>query len=158
MDGLQKNSERYFLLYRITGRWGGERRRRQFEVRISKFVMGIEDMVQPDRNFPGVDPAAESEVLAVAREVARIARRVLRDRQYRVFLYGSWVSGGARPRSDIDIGIAGPEPVDPSAMQQIREASDVLPTLYSVEIVDFARAPATFRAEATARTLELEPA
>jgi predicted nucleotidyltransferase len=120
--------------------------------------MGLKDMVKGDRNFLGVDPPVESEVLAVAREVARIARGVLRDRQYRVFLYGSWVSSGARPRSDIDIGIAGPEPVDPSAMQQIREACDILPTLYSVEIVDFARAPAAFRAEATSRTLELEPA
>jgi len=113
-------------------------------------------MSQGKQGDQGIAAAQEPEVLIVARKVANIAKRVLGERPYRVFLYGSWVSGGARPRSDIDIGIVGPEPVEPGAMQQIREACDALPSLYTVEIVDFARVTAAFRAEASTRTLELE--
>jgi len=101
-------------------------------------------------------PAAE--VLEVARQVAGIVRRVIGDRAYRVFLFGSWASGEARRRSDIDIGIEGPARVDPAMMLQIREACEALPTLFTIEIVDFASAAMNFRKEATARILELEGA
>lgn len=98
------------------------------------------------------------EVLAVARQVAAIVRRVMRDPAYRVFLFGSWASGDARERSDIDIGIEGPGPVDPEAMLEIRAACETLPTLYTIEVVDFAQLAPDFRKEAKSRVLELEPA
>lgn len=98
------------------------------------------------------------EVLEVARQVAGIVRRVIGDRAYRVFLFGSWASGEARRRSDIDIGIQGPRRVDPALMLEIREACEALPTLFTIEIVDFATVASNFRQEATARILELEAA
>lgn len=102
-----------------------------------------------------VQPPAP-EVLEVAHQVAGIVRRVIGDEAYRVFLFGSWASGEARGRSDIDIGIEGPTSVDPVAMLEIREACESLPTLFTVEIVDFARAAANFRKQAASRVLELE--
>ena len=102
------------------------------------------------------DKLSESEVLSVARRVAAIVRRVTGDPAYRVFLFGSWASGEARERSDIDIAIDGPAPVTPGAMFEIRNACDALPTLYTIEIVDFAQVAPNFRKEA--RLVEVEPA
>jgi predicted nucleotidyltransferase len=101
---------------------------------------------------------AEPEVLSLARQVATIVRRVTGDPAYRVFLFGSWASREARERSDIDIGIEGPGPVDPEMMLEIRAASEALPTLYTVEVVDFAQVAPDFRKEAKSRVLELGPA
>lgn len=104
-----------------------------------------------------VEPPA-ADVLEVARQVVGIVRRVIGDRAYRVFLFGSWASGEARRRSDIDIGIQGPGRVDPALMLEIREACEALNTLFTIDIVDFASAAASFRKEATVRILELEGA
>ena len=109
----------------------------------------------PVQNQRAVQPPA-TEAFEVARQVAAIVRRVIRDQAYRVFLYGSWASGEARGRSDIDIGIEGPARVDPALMLQIREACEALPTLFTIEIVDFACVGMSFRKQATARVLELE--
>ena len=95
------------------------------------------------------------EVLAVARQVTAIARRVIADPAYRVFLFGSWATGTARERSDIDIGIEGPAPVDPGAMIEIREACGRLGTLRTVDIVDFSRLARGIRESAAAHVLDL---
>src|SRR5574341_496507 len=100
----------------------------------------------------------DQEVLFVARRVAAIVRQVTGDPAYRTFLFGSWASGEAGERSDIDIGIEGPAEVRPAAMVEIREACEALPTLYTVELVDFARAPREFARHATSSILEVEPA
>ena len=105
---------------------------------------------------PRTETPLEPEVWSVARQVAAIVRRVTGDPAYRVFLFGSWGSGEARERSDIDIGIDGPAPVAPAAMFEIRNACETLQTLYTIEIVDFAQVAPNFRKEA--RLLELEPA
>lgn len=104
-----------------------------------------------------VAPAVDPEVLAIARQVAGIVRRVLGDPAYRVYLFGSWVAGGAAPRSDIDIGIEGPAPVPPAAMVTIRDACEALPTLRAVDLVDLARVAADFRGGLVARLVESEP-
>ncbi len=102
--------------------------------------------------------AGVAEVLTVARQVAAIVRRVTGDPGYHAILYGSWATGDARERSDIDIGILGPKPVDPGAMLEIRDACEALPTLYTIELVDLAKLPEAFKREAVARSMELEPA
>jgi predicted nucleotidyltransferase len=107
---------------------------------------------------PRAGKPPDPEVLSIARQVAMIVGRVTRDPAYRVFLFGSWVSGEARERSDIDIGIDGPAKVVPSAMLEIREACEALPTLYTIEVVDFTEVAPDFRKGAMSRHLELEPA
>ncbi len=98
------------------------------------------------------------EVLDVVRRVAAIVRRTTADPRYRVVLFGSWMSGRAVERSDIDIGILGPCEVDPAAMTEIREACEALPTLHVVDLVDLAGVSAELRNVALAEGLEVEPA
>ena len=81
----------------------------------------------------------------VARFAASVVRRHLPDPAYRVFLFGSRATGTARDRSDIDIGIEGPVPVPRQALAAIEDELEEAPTLYTVEIVDFARVSESFR-------------
>lgn len=65
--------------------------------------------------------------------------------RYRVFFFGSRVIGRGDDRSDIDVGIEGPEPIPFHIMAGIRAQADALPTLYKVDVVDFARVSPRFR-------------
>lgn len=57
--------------------------------------------------------------------------------RFGVFLFGSQASGKARRRSDIDIGIIGPEPVSPSLLSQLQDIFEESDLLYTVDLVDF---------------------
>ena len=81
----------------------------------------------------------------VARFAAAVVRRHVPDPSYRIFLFGSRAAGTARERSDIDIGIEGPAPVPRVTLAAIEDDLDEAPTLYSIEVVDFARVSETFR-------------
>jgi uncharacterized protein len=87
----------------------------------------------------------------IARFAAAIVRRHLPDPAYRVFLFGSRAAGTARDRSDIDIGIEGPAPVPSLALAAIEDELDEAPTLYTIEVVDFARVSDAFRLVARER-------
>lgn len=58
-------------------------------------------------------------------------------KKYKVFFFGSRVMGKGSERSDIDIGIEGPEPVPWNAMMDIKEAFEEMPILYKIDVVDF---------------------
>lgn len=87
----------------------------------------------------------------VARHAAAIVRRHLPDPAYRIFLFGSRASGTAHDRSDIDIGIEGPTPVPRATLVAIEDEIDEAPTLYTIEIVDFARVSDSFKRVAADR-------
>lgn len=83
---------------------------------------------------------------AVAAEfAAAVIRRHLSDPAYHVFLFGSRATGKAGERSDIDLGIEGPRPVPRPALTAIQDELEEAPTLYSFDVVDFARVPEKFR-------------
>ena len=86
-----------------------------------------------------------------AKFAAEVIRRHLPDPAYRVFLFGSRATGSARERSDIDIGVEGPAPVPRAALAAIQDELDEAPTLYTIEVVDFARVPEKFRQVAERR-------
>lgn len=86
-----------------------------------------------------------------ARNAAAIVRRHLPDPFYRVFLFGSRATGTAHARSDIDIGIDGPAAVPGAVLAAIEDELDEAPTLYTIEIVDFARVSEAFRRVARER-------
>ena len=86
-----------------------------------------------------------------ARFAASVIRRHVADSAYRVFLFGSRATGSARDRSDIDIGIEGPAPVPWAALAAIQDELEEAPTLYTIEVVDFARVPEKFRRVAERR-------
>lgn len=95
------------------------------------------------------------DALQAVRDAERMALDIVRahlpDRAYRVFLFGSRAGGTAHERSDIDIGIEGPRAVPHETLAAIVETIDEMPTLYSVDVVDFARVPETFRSVARER-------
>ncbi len=64
---------------------------------------------------------------------------------YRVFFFGSRVSGTHSPQSDIDLGIEGKSPVPGATMTRIREDLEDLPFLYTIDLVDFTQVSEEFR-------------
>lgn len=82
------------------------------------------------------------------REVSKIIGKYLDSRSYRVFFFGSRVKGINFPRSDIDIGIEGPEEIPAAIKFKIEEEIARLPTLYKIDIVDFKEVSEDFRKEA----------
>jgi len=81
----------------------------------------------------------------LTKEILEIVGRHLDLKKYTVFFFGSRVSGKGSERSDIDIGIEGQEPVSDGALARIREEIEELPTLYSIDVIDFARAEDDFK-------------
>jgi uncharacterized protein len=88
---------------------------------------------------------ATRDPMDAAKFAASVIRRHLPDTAYRVFLFGSRATGSAGERSDIDIGIEGPVPVGRAALAAIEDELEEAPTLYTIEIVDFARVSEKFR-------------
>ena len=86
-----------------------------------------------------------------AKFAASVIRRHLPDPAYRVFLSGSRATSSAGERSDIDIGIEGPAPVPRAALAAIHDELEEAPTLYTIDVVDFARAHEQFRRVAQTR-------
>lgn len=82
---------------------------------------------------------------------ASVVRRHVTDPAFRIFLFGSRAEGSAHARSDIDIGIEGPDPVPPHILSLILEELEEAPTLYTIDVVDFARVPERFRRVARRR-------
>lgn len=73
----------------------------------------------------------------------------------RVFLFGSRAAGTARERSDFDIGIDGPTPLPSAVKFRIEDRLEQLPTLYKIDVVDFATVSSAFRQYALQHTEDL---
>ena len=94
-----------------------------------------------DRLCEGDPEAAAQVFLAYEPFLRLVVRRHLPDPAYRIFLFGSRATGAGRPNSDIDVGIEGPGPVPREALAAIDEELEEAPTLYTIDVVDFARLP-----------------
>lgn len=86
------------------------------------------------------------------KQILEILGRHLDLAQYRVFFFGSRVDGTAGERSDIDLGIEGPEPIPFETIVAIKEEIRRLPLLYHIDVVDFCRVASDFRAVASRHT------
>ncbi len=84
----------------------------------------------------------------LTRQLLAIVGRYLDMSAYHIFYFGSRVSGKGDERSDIDVGIQGPKPVPFQTLERIREEVQELPTLYTIDVVDFSAAEERFRAVA----------
>jgi len=88
------------------------------------------------------------------KEILEIVRKYLDINCFKIFFFGSrvnpvrnktqtasaisnGVNGKADERSDIDIGIEGPDPISLEVIAQIKDEISNLPTLYHIDIVDF---------------------
>ena len=97
------------------------------------------------------------EIEEIKKEVARIVREELkRDSiKHRAFFFGSRISGTASPRSDLDVGIEGKEALSSDIFRSIKTRCEALPTLYSIDIVDFANIGDDFKKVALRHTEEI---
>lgn len=62
-----------------------------------------------------------------------------------VFFFGSRVTGTASQRSDIDVGIDAGMPIDAEVFFKIQEEIEDIPTLYTIDVVDFSQVSPKFR-------------
>lgn len=82
------------------------------------------------------------------KEILEIAGKYLDLKKYKVFFFGSRVKGKNFPRSDIDIGVLGKEPIPIEIKFKIEEELEELPTLYKFDLVDFSEVSKDFKKEA----------
>lgn len=87
------------------------------------------------------------------KELLEIIGKRLDLSQYKVFFFGLRVTNSGTDRSDIDVGIEGPEPVSGLLIEDIKEEIDRLPTLYTIDIVDIHQVTSKFR-EVALREIE----
>ena len=69
---------------------------------------------------------------------------------YEAFFFGSRVSGTAAARSDLDVGIEGVVPLPAQKLRSIKARVESLPTLYSIDVVDFSALTEEFKKVAKA--------
>lgn len=81
------------------------------------------------------------------KEILAILEKHLDLTDYRVFFFGSRVAGKGTERSDIDVGVDG-KSIPWSVWYEIREEIEAIPTLYTIDIVDFSTTTRRFRAVA----------
>jgi len=82
------------------------------------------------------------------KQILEIIGKHLDLRSYRVFFFGSRVAERNTGRSDIDIGIEGPQKIPARVSGEIRESLDNLPTLYRFDVVDFKKVTPEFKKQA----------
>lgn len=80
------------------------------------------------------------------KQILKIIGRHLDLKDYRVFFFGSRVSGKSREASDIDVGIEGEKPLPAGALSKIHDGIEELPVLYKIDVVDFATVNEKFKA------------
>ena len=93
--------------------------------------------------------------LSLRRAIRECVHKVLDLERYELFVFGSEASGVADRRSDIDIGILGPQPIPGAVMQHIREELETLRTLRAFDVVDFSSVDESLKAEALAHAERL---
>lgn len=79
------------------------------------------------------------------KEILKIVGKHLDLKKYKVFFFGSRVTGRGDDRSDIDIGIEGQKEVPYGIIFDIKEDIDKsIPILYKIDVVDFTNADKNF--------------
>ena len=85
----------------------------------------------------------------IKKEIVEIVGRYIDLNQYKLFFFGSRITGKGNDRSDIDLGIKGEKVVPIKAMSNIKEDLENLSTLYTIDIVDFSKVSFDFNKFAT---------
>lgn len=90
------------------------------------------------------------------KEISGIVAKYLNLKDYKIFFFGSRVTGENSERADIDIAIRGPQAVPLATMAKIEEEIDNLPTLYKIDVVDFQTVSPEFRQVASQKIEMIE--
>lgn len=80
------------------------------------------------------------------KSACELRRELLMGRQ--VILFGSRASQQYKERSDFDIGILGEKSLSIVDFYKLKDVLDELPTLYTIDLVDFNKVSESFRNEA----------
>ena len=88
-------------------------------------------------------PALRDEPLR--RAIRETISRIVDLSSHEVFIFGSEAGPDRNDRSDIDVGILGPQAIPGSVMHRIREELEGLRTLRTFDVVDFARVDESFK-------------
>lgn len=91
------------------------------------------------------------------KEILEAIGKHLNLKTHRVFFFGSRVTGKGSDRSDIDVGIEGPQEIPLLTMAHIKEEIEQLPTLYTIDVVDFKAIPEKFGIVAKQHIELIEP-
>ncbi|WP_440998208.1 nucleotidyltransferase family protein [Arhodomonas sp. SL1] len=94
--------------------------------------------------------AASSTARRRVTELVGQAAEAIREelgRDTRIIWFGSWVSGHAVDRSDIDLAIEPAQRLDPPQRERLRERLEALPTLYSFDLVMLPEVASRLRGE-----------
>ena len=85
------------------------------------------------------------------KDILRVLQKYLDLKKYKVFLFGSRVSGKGDQRSDVDIGIQGERPIAYDIWAKIVGEIEEIPVLYKLDLIDFARVSEQFKQVALSR-------
>jgi uncharacterized protein len=85
---------------------------------------------------------------ALQRNIKDIVYKYLDNNQYNIFFFGSRVQEKGDERSDIDIGIKGSKPIPVNVFETIKDKIEEIPTLYTIDIVDFQKVSPEFKSVA----------
>ena len=85
------------------------------------------------------------EIEEVKKEVIKILKSELTATSVNAFFFGSRVTGTNNPTSDLDIGIESTTSVPENIMRSIKARCAAIPTLYSIDIVDFSMISEDFK-------------
>lgn len=91
------------------------------------------------------------------KEILDIVGKYVDLKTIQVFFFGSRVSGKGTDRSDIDVGIEGPDKIEAAVMGNIKDEIESLPTLYTIDIVDLASTTEKFRQVAKQHIKLIDP-
>ena len=105
---------------------------------------------------PQVDSDIAERVSGLAQQIAAKIHEVLGE-ETRVIWFGSWVKGQARPHSDIDLAIVAAAPLPVGALARLRDWIDDLPTLYTIDLVNFDEASERMQQEILKDGVEIVP-
>lgn len=83
-------------------------------------------------------------IAKLKKEIREVISKYLNILEFKVFFFGSRVSGGGNEYSDIDIGIEGPQEISYEIIAKIKEDIGNLPVLYKIDIVDFKKVSPDF--------------
>ena len=85
----------------------------------------------------------------IKEEIRRQLRSMADDlKGYRVVLFGSRAAGGARPRSDFDVGVLGERPLPVAVFFRVEDRFNSLETLQRIDWVDLNQVDPSFRENA----------
>lgn len=77
------------------------------------------------------------EIEEVKKEIVCIFQKELANMDFSAFFFGSRVMGTNTATSDLDIGIEGKTKVPQNILRSIKAQCTAIPTLYSIDIIDF---------------------